>query len=56
MLEWFDAGGYTADIPSLESKWGIRPMTLKQWVRTQKAERGAARRLGRDDRPAVRFS
>ncbi len=35
MLEWFDAGGYTADIPSLESKWGIRPMTLKQWVRTQ---------------------
>jgi len=37
MLEWFDAGGYTADIPSLESKWGIRPLTLKQWVRTQKA-------------------
>jgi uncharacterized protein YbjT (DUF2867 family) len=36
MLEWFDAGGYTADIPSLESKWGIRPLTLKQWVRTQK--------------------
>jgi uncharacterized protein YbjT (DUF2867 family) len=36
MLEWFDAGGYSADIPSLESKWGIRPLTLKQWVRTQK--------------------
>jgi len=36
MLEWFDAGGYTADIPSLESKWGIRPITLKQWVRSQK--------------------
>jgi uncharacterized protein YbjT (DUF2867 family) len=36
MLEWFDAGGYTADIPSLESRWGIRPMTLKQWVRAQK--------------------
>jgi uncharacterized protein YbjT (DUF2867 family) len=36
MLEWFDAGGYTADIPALESQWGIRPMTLKQWVRSQK--------------------
>jgi uncharacterized protein YbjT (DUF2867 family) len=35
MLEWFDAGGYTADIPSLESRWGIRPVTLKQWVRAQ---------------------
>ena len=36
MLEWFDAVGYNADIPSLESRWGIRPITLKQWVRTQK--------------------
>ena len=36
MLEWFDAVGYDADIPSLESRWGIRPMTLKQWVRAQK--------------------
>jgi hypothetical protein len=36
MLEWFDAGGYTADIPSLEEQWGIRPMTFKQWVRSQK--------------------
>ena len=37
MLEWFDAVGYGADIPSLESRWGIRPMTLKQWVRAQKS-------------------
>jgi len=36
MLEWFDAVGYGADIPALESRWGIRPLTLKQWVRTQK--------------------
>ena len=36
MLEWFDAVGYAADIPALESRWGIRPLTLKQWVRTQK--------------------
>jgi uncharacterized protein YbjT (DUF2867 family) len=36
MLEWFDAVGYGADIPSLESRWGIRPMTLAQWVRGQK--------------------
>lgn len=36
MLEWFDAVGYSADIPSMESKWGIRPLTLKEWVRSQK--------------------
>ncbi|HXH37134.1 MAG TPA: NmrA/HSCARG family protein [Thermoanaerobaculia bacterium] len=36
MLEWFDAVGYSADIPSLESTWGIRPMTLKEWVRSQR--------------------
>jgi len=36
MLEWFDAVGYAADIPSLESRWGIRPLTLKQWIRTQR--------------------
>ena len=36
MLEWFDAVGYNADIPSLEPRWGIRPMTLEQWVRAQK--------------------
>jgi uncharacterized protein YbjT (DUF2867 family) len=37
MLEWFDAGGYTADIASQESRWGIGPTTLKQWIRAQKA-------------------
>jgi len=36
MLEWFEAVGYSADIPSLESKWGIRPRTLKEWTRTQR--------------------
>jgi uncharacterized protein YbjT (DUF2867 family) len=35
MLEWFDAVGYSADIPSLESRWGIHTLTLKEWVRTQ---------------------
>jgi len=33
MLEWFDAVGYSADIPGLEARWGIRPITLKEWVR-----------------------
>jgi uncharacterized protein YbjT (DUF2867 family) len=36
MLEWFDAVGYSADIPSLESTWGVRPKTLREWVRAQK--------------------
>lgn len=33
MLEWFDAVGYSADIAALEPKWGIRPLTLAEWVR-----------------------
>jgi uncharacterized protein YbjT (DUF2867 family) len=37
MLEWFDAVGYGADIPALEARWGIRPITLRQWVRSQKS-------------------
>ena len=36
MLEWFDAVGYSADIPSLETTWGIRPRTLKEWVLGQR--------------------
>jgi uncharacterized protein YbjT (DUF2867 family) len=33
MFAWFDAVGYSADIASLEAKYGIRPLTLKEWVR-----------------------
>ena len=36
MLEWFDRVGYSADIASLEGKWGIKPLTLREWVRSQK--------------------
>jgi uncharacterized protein YbjT (DUF2867 family) len=36
MLEWFERVGYSADIPSLEKTWGIRPLTLREWVATQK--------------------
>ncbi len=32
MLEWFDAVGYSADIPALEPKWGIHPLTLTEWI------------------------
>ena len=37
MLEWFDKVGYAADIPALETKWGVRPTTLEEWARTQRA-------------------
>ena len=37
MLEWFDAVGYSADIPSHERDWGIRPLPLKEWLKKQKA-------------------
>jgi uncharacterized protein YbjT (DUF2867 family) len=36
MLEWFEATGYSADIPSLEGRWGIKPVTLREWVRRQR--------------------
>ena len=36
MMEWFDAVGYSADIPSLEPRWGIRPLNLAQWVRQRR--------------------
>lgn len=36
MLEWFDKVGYSADIASLEKTWGIRPLTVAEWVKTQK--------------------
>jgi len=36
MLEWFDKVGYSAPIADLEGKWGIRPLTLREWVRGQK--------------------
>ena len=39
MLEWFERVGYDVDIARLESKWGVRPMTLAQWAATRK--RGA---------------
>jgi uncharacterized protein YbjT (DUF2867 family) len=37
MLEWFESTGYNADIASLEPKYGIRPRTLKEWLREQAA-------------------
>lgn len=39
MLSWFDSTGYSADVASLERDWGIRPLTLKEWVRSQKSGR-----------------
>jgi uncharacterized protein YbjT (DUF2867 family) len=33
MLEWFERVGYSADIPALTARWGIRPKTLREWAR-----------------------
>ena len=49
MLEWFDAGGYTADIPSLMSKWGIRPRRSSSGC----AARKRSRRRPRSERADV---
>ena len=35
MIEWFESTGYSADIASLEKRFGIRPLTLLEWVRGQ---------------------
>jgi uncharacterized protein YbjT (DUF2867 family) len=32
MLEWFDKGGYEADIAGLAEKYGIRSLTLAEWA------------------------
>jgi hypothetical protein len=36
MFEWFESTGYSVDIPSLEKRFGIRPLTLAEWVRAQR--------------------
>lgn len=37
MFEWFETTGYSAEIAELESKWGIRPKNMAEWVRSQKS-------------------
>jgi uncharacterized protein YbjT (DUF2867 family) len=39
MFEWFEREGYSADIPSLEKTWGIRPLTLREWAATRQASK-----------------
>jgi uncharacterized protein YbjT (DUF2867 family) len=36
MLEWFEAGGYSVDIPALVARTGIRPVTLREWARQKR--------------------
>jgi uncharacterized protein YbjT (DUF2867 family) len=35
MIEWFESTGYSVDIPSLEKRFGIRPVTIAEWARSQ---------------------
>jgi uncharacterized protein YbjT (DUF2867 family) len=35
MIQWFESTGYSADIASQEKRFGIRALTLAEWVRTQ---------------------
>ncbi|HYE85575.1 MAG TPA: NmrA/HSCARG family protein [Vicinamibacterales bacterium] len=34
MLEWFERGGYSVDIPGNASRFGIKPTTLESWAQT----------------------
>jgi uncharacterized protein YbjT (DUF2867 family) len=36
MLEWFDRGGCSADIPGLEREFGIKPLKLADWAARQR--------------------
>jgi uncharacterized protein YbjT (DUF2867 family) len=36
MIEWFESTGYSVDIPSLEPRFGIRPLNFAEWVRAQR--------------------
>ena len=35
MNEWFESTGYSADIAGQEKRFGIRALTLPEWIRTQ---------------------
>jgi uncharacterized protein YbjT (DUF2867 family) len=35
MLEWFDRGGYDADVPALAREFGFQPLTLEAWAGRQ---------------------
>ena len=32
MFEWFDSTGYNVDIASLQSKYGVKPTSFKEWA------------------------
>jgi len=36
MIEWFESTGYSADIATQEQRFGIRALTLAEWVRAQR--------------------
>jgi uncharacterized protein YbjT (DUF2867 family) len=36
MYEWFERVGYSADIAALDKRYGIRPLTFKEWVRAKR--------------------
>lgn len=36
MTAWFESTGYSVDIPSLEPRFGIRPLSFAEWVRAQR--------------------
>jgi hypothetical protein len=36
MTAWFESTGYSVDIPSLEQRYGIKPLTFAEWVRAQR--------------------
>jgi uncharacterized protein YbjT (DUF2867 family) len=36
MTEWFESTGYSADIASLEKRFGIRPLKFAEWVSAQR--------------------
>lgn len=32
MMQWLESVGFSADISGLEERWGIRPLTLREWL------------------------
>jgi uncharacterized protein YbjT (DUF2867 family) len=41
MLEWFDRGGYEADVKATSSESGVEPTSLSQWARSRLASASA---------------
>jgi hypothetical protein len=42
MMQWLEKVGFSADISGLEARWGIRALTLRQWLAVRAPARASS--------------